>query len=57
MPVRVIQSNLAAAGASTLTVSTFDISVNSLGWDPKYQKMYLSLPSINGANGNAVQVP
>ena len=32
-----------------------NVVVNDLIWDPVNQKIYLSLPSANGANGNSVQ--
>jgi uncharacterized protein (TIGR03437 family) len=43
-------------GAPNLGVLTINIPANSLAWDPNSQKVYLSLPSADGPNGNAVQV-
>jgi hypothetical protein len=42
-------------GSSTVT-TTINIRANDLVWDPNSQKIYLSLPSTDGANGNSVQV-
>ncbi|MGD1071163.1 MAG: IPT/TIG domain-containing protein [Bryobacteraceae bacterium] len=44
------------SSSPTLSVTAVNIQANSLAWDPVYQKIYLSLPSADGANGNAVQV-
>lgn len=55
VPVRVIDPD-AAAASPDLTVTTINLPANSLAWDSKYQRLYLSLPSAAGANGNAVQV-
>ena len=43
-------------GTSTLSIQAVNLNANSLAWDPQYQKIYLSLPSADGANGNAIQV-
>jgi uncharacterized protein (TIGR03437 family) len=40
---------------STLKVTPINIGANSLAWDPSSQMIYLSLPSTDGSNGNAVQ--
>jgi len=37
-------------------MSIIGITANSLAWDPMAQKIYLSLPSADGENGNAIQV-
>lgn len=44
--------NSASAGG----VTTVDVAANSLAWDPLNQVIYLSLPSLDGANGNTVQI-
>ncbi|MGA3237357.1 MAG: IPT/TIG domain-containing protein [Bryobacteraceae bacterium] len=44
------------SSSPTLAVTAVNIPANSLAWDPVYQKIYLSLPSADGANGNAIQV-
>ncbi len=55
VPVRVLGPD-AAAASPDLTMITVNLAANSVAWDPKYERLYLSLPSAVGANGNAVQV-
>ncbi len=43
----------AAESAGQITVSTL---ANSLAWDPVNQVIYLSLPSMDGSNGNSIQI-
>ena len=43
-------------GTPALTITEINVHANSLAWDPGFQKIYLSLPSADGANGNSVQV-
>jgi uncharacterized protein (TIGR03437 family) len=52
------QNPLAATigGTPNLGILTINLPANSLAWDPNSQKFYLSLPSADGPNGNAVQV-
>jgi uncharacterized protein (TIGR03437 family) len=45
-----------ATGTPTLSITAINLNANSLTWDPVNQVIYLSLPSLDGANGNAVQV-
>jgi len=40
---------------SSQAVATVHILANDLAWDPLNKVIYLSLPSIDGANGNSVQ--
>jgi hypothetical protein len=55
--VRVIHPDSAPTSSSpTLAVTEVNIPANSLAWDPVSRKIYLSLPSAAGANGNAIQV-
>ena len=55
--VTVIDTDSAlATGSANLSVTTVSITANRLAWDPRFQKIYLSLPSAAGSNGNAVQV-
>ncbi len=42
----------AASGGTNL--SAVDIQANDMVWDPNSQQIYISVPSSNGANGNAV---
>jgi len=37
-------------------VSTVSVFANDLAWDPVNQNIYLSLPSVDGANGNSIQI-
>ncbi len=55
--IKAIHSDTAATNsAPTLEMSIIGITANSLAWDPVAQKIYLSLPSADGKNGNAIQV-
>jgi uncharacterized protein (TIGR03437 family) len=47
---------VSVSGAPTLSVLGINLAANSLAWDPASQRIYLSLPSLDGPNGNAVQV-
>ena len=50
------------SGSQTFTITappgqtTVNVQANSLAWDPVNQQIYLSLPSVDGANGNTVQI-
>jgi DNA-binding beta-propeller fold protein YncE len=60
IPSATIQSirseTLATSGSPSLGITTVNLVVNSMAWDPVSQKIYLSLPSTDGAIGNAIQV-
>jgi hypothetical protein len=40
----------------TGAITSVPILANDLAWDPVNQNIYLSLPSVDGANGNSVQI-
>lgn len=46
-----VNSNSTTSGATVV-----DVMANDLAWDPVNQVIYLSLPSVDGANGNSIQV-
>ncbi len=45
-----------SSSPTTLAVTGINLQANSLAWDSIHQQIYLSLPSKDGATGNAVQV-
>jgi uncharacterized protein (TIGR03437 family) len=55
LPPADAQTN-ATSSSSNLSVTTLHIEANSLAWDPTFHQIYLTLPSTDGSNGNAVQV-
>jgi uncharacterized protein (TIGR03437 family) len=55
--VDAIESHIVSAtGPASLGIMTINLPANSLAWDPNSAKIYLSLPSAAGPNGNAIQV-